>query len=386
MDEAFDARLELDKCAVVRDRHNLAVHTRADRVLGRHVLPRVALELLEAERDALALPIDIQDLDLELHADLDHLARMRDAAPRHVRDVQQAVHATEIDECTEVRDVLDDALPHLILRELLHELLALAGAFLLEDHATRHHNVAATLVELDDLELVLVSEQFVDVRHATERDLRTREERIDAHEVDDHAALDLLDERAFDRHVAFVGDADALPHAHEVGLLLGQDDGAFLVLEVLEEHFNFIADLKVGHILEFFERDRPFGLEADIQDNQVLANFKDVRLDDLTFFDRGERAIVQLQHPLVLVGRELVFFVEFRATVGEGAKLALLQVALFARRELIVRRLRVEFVHVRVEGGVQLGSELRAQFSAHTCGSLRIAELHSPRRDEGGTD
>src|ERR1044071_1369333 len=108
---------------------------------------------------------------------------MRDAAPRHVRDVEQAVDAAEIDECTEVGDVLDDALPHLVLLELLHELLALAGPLVLEDDTTRDDDIAATLVQLDDLELELLAEQLVDVRDAAERDLRTREERVDAHEV-----------------------------------------------------------------------------------------------------------------------------------------------------------------------------------------------------------
>ena len=172
--EAFDARLELDERAVVRDRDDLARDARADRILLGDVLPRIALELLEAERDALALPIDVEHLDLELRADRDELGRMRDAAPRHVGDVEQAVDAAEIDECTEVGDVLDDALPHLILLELLHQLLALAGTLVLEDHATRDDDVAAALVELDDLELELLAEQLVDVRHATERDLRTR--------------------------------------------------------------------------------------------------------------------------------------------------------------------------------------------------------------------
>ena len=81
-------------------------------------------------------------------------------------------------------------------------------------------------------------------------------ERVDAHEVDDHAALDLLDERAFDRLIALVGDADLLPHAHEVGFLLREDDRAFLVLEVLEEHLDFVAGLEVGQVLELFERER----------------------------------------------------------------------------------------------------------------------------------
>src|SRR4029078_6422790 len=125
------------------------------------------------------------------------------------------VDTAEIDECTEVGDVLDDALPDLVLLELLHQLLALAGTLGLEDHATRDHDVAATLVELDDLELVLLAKQLVDVRDASQRDLRAGEECVDTHVVDDDTTLDLLDECAFDRLIVLVGEADALPHAHE---------------------------------------------------------------------------------------------------------------------------------------------------------------------------
>src|SRR6185503_7952331 len=138
----------------------------------------------------------------------------------------QAVHAAEVDERTEVGDVLDHAFARLVGLELLHQLLALAGPLVLENDTTRDDDVAATLVELDDLELELLTEQLVDVRNAAERDLRTREERVDAHEVDHDATLDLLDERALDGRVVLIRDADLLPHAHEVGFLLRQDDGA----------------------------------------------------------------------------------------------------------------------------------------------------------------
>jgi hypothetical protein len=60
---------------------------------GRGLLPRIDLELLEAERDALALAVELQDDDVQLVADLELLGRVVDAAPRHVRDVQQAVDA-----------------------------------------------------------------------------------------------------------------------------------------------------------------------------------------------------------------------------------------------------------------------------------------------------
>ena len=80
------------------------------------------------------------------------------------------------------------------------------------------------------------------------------QERVDAHQVDDHAALDLLDQRAFDRLIALVGHADLLPDPHEVGLLLREDDRAFLVLEVLEEDFDLVAFLEDWGVLELVER------------------------------------------------------------------------------------------------------------------------------------
>ena len=310
---------------------DLARDARADRILLGDVLPRVALELLEPEADALARPIDVENLDLELRADLHHLRRMRDAAPRHVGDVEQAVDATEVDERTEVGDVLDDALPHLILLELLHQLLALASPLVLEDHSTRDDDVAAALVELDDLELELLAEQLVDVRNAAERDLRAGEERVDAHEVDDHAALDLLDERAFHRLIGLVRDADLLPHAHEVGFLLRKDDRAFLVLEVLEQHFDFVTGLEVGMVLELFERNAALGFEADVEDDHVVANLEHLALHDLALVDRRERTVVELHHRLVLGRRVLVFVVQFGTAVGKRAKLRALRVALFAR-------------------------------------------------------
>src|SRR5439155_776848 len=151
--QAFDTRLELDECAVVRDRDDLALHARSNRILRRDVLPGIGLQLLQAERDALALPVDVEDFHLELLADLHRLGRMRHAAVAHVGDVQQAIHAAQVDEGAEVGDVLDDALAHLVDRQLLHQHVAFRFALGLEQHAAGDDDVAAALVQLDDLEL-----------------------------------------------------------------------------------------------------------------------------------------------------------------------------------------------------------------------------------------
>ncbi len=286
------------------------------------------------------------------------------------------VDAAEIDERAEVGDVLDHALPHLILLELLHQLLALAGALGLEDHSARDDDVAAALVQLDDLELVLLSEQLIDVGHAAQRDLRARQERVDAHEVHDHAALDLLDQRAFDGLVGLVGDADALPHAHEVGLLLREDDRAFLVLQVLEQNLDLVARLQLGEILELLERDRALGFEPDVEHDHVVANALDRGLDDLAFFDRRHRALVQLAHLLELeLVRQIAFVVQLGPAIRERAKLCLLDVALFSLSQHTSGSGAVSSVGVR--GGRFELSHIGDQISSHS----RIDRL--PRQGRG---
>ncbi len=131
------------------------------------------------------------------------------------------------------------------------------------------------------------------------------QERVDAHQVDHHAALDLLDQGAFDRLVGLVRHADPLPHAHEVGLLLRQDDRAFLVFEVLEQDLDLVAGLEVRVVLELLERDGAFGLEADVEHHEVVADLEHRGLHDLPFLDRGQGAVVQLHHPLVIGGRNI---------------------------------------------------------------------------------
>src|SRR5688572_31348488 len=66
------------------------------------MLPRVPRSTLfpytTLFRSALALPVDVEDFDLHLVADLHHFAGMLNAPPAHVGDMQQAVDTAEIDE------------------------------------------------------------------------------------------------------------------------------------------------------------------------------------------------------------------------------------------------------------------------------------------------
>src|SRR5207237_8480810 len=106
-------------------------------------LPRVCSELLHAERDALRLRVEANDLDLDGLADIQRLGGMIDAAPGDVGDVQQAVDPAEIDEGAVIGDVLDDAGEDLALLEAGDQLRALLGPALLEHGAARDGGVAA---------------------------------------------------------------------------------------------------------------------------------------------------------------------------------------------------------------------------------------------------
>ena len=73
VDQAFDARLQFDERAVVGDVGDAALQARAERILGLDALPRIGLKLLHAERDAVGLVVDLDDLHLDLLADVEAL-------------------------------------------------------------------------------------------------------------------------------------------------------------------------------------------------------------------------------------------------------------------------------------------------------------------------
>ena len=107
--QAFNARLQFNERAVVGDVGDAAGELAASRVLRVDAVPRIGQQLLHAERNALGVRVDLDDLDFHRVAHIEHLARVRDALPAHVGDVQQAVDAAEVHERAVIGDVLDHA-------------------------------------------------------------------------------------------------------------------------------------------------------------------------------------------------------------------------------------------------------------------------------------
>ena len=143
---------EFDEGAIVGDVGHAAMEACADRIFRLDALPGIFEQLLHAERDAVGLVIDLDDLDLDRLADRQDFARMIDAAPGDVGDMQQAVDAAEIDEGAVIGDVLDDAVDDLPLFEIGDDLMALLGAGFFEHGAARDDDIAAAAIHFQDLE------------------------------------------------------------------------------------------------------------------------------------------------------------------------------------------------------------------------------------------
>ena len=240
VDQAFDARLELDERAVVGQADDLAAHARANRIAILHRRPRILHELLVAERDALGGRVVLQDDHVDFVVDLEELRRMADAAPRHVGDVQQAVDAAEVDERAVVGDVLHRAAQHLALGERLERRLLLLGVLFFEQRLAREHDVAALLVDLDDAHPELLPLQRIEIADRSHVDLRSGKERADA-DVDGEAALDAFDDAADDDLPIGIGLFDLVPDLHLLGLLAREHDVAFTVFGALEQHVDRVA-------------------------------------------------------------------------------------------------------------------------------------------------
>ena len=177
VDEAFDALFELDKGAVVGDGEDAALDLSPDGIALGGVEPGIRRELLEAERDALLVLVELEDLDLDLIADVDEVAGVGEAAPAHVGDVEQAVEAAEVNKRAVVGKVLDGAGEDGALFERGQGDGLLGVLLFFEQLLTGDDDIAALLVELDDADFDLGADVAVEVADGADFDLRAREGR-----------------------------------------------------------------------------------------------------------------------------------------------------------------------------------------------------------------
>src|SRR6188508_2374953 len=127
VDQALEAVADAHEGAEVDDLGDRPVDDVADLEVRYRRVPRIRLESADRQADAAALMVDVDDLGLDLLADLVAGFGVVDLVPRELALVDQAVDAAQVDEDAERGDRADaagDLLADLQAAEQLVPLLA----------------------------------------------------------------------------------------------------------------------------------------------------------------------------------------------------------------------------------------------------------------------
>ncbi len=266
--EALDAFFELHEGPIAHQVDDFAGDGGGDGVLLLDVLPGARGLLLQPEGDLLLLDVHVEDHHLDQVVDGYDLAGMADPAPAHVRDVQQAVNAAQVDEGAEVHDVLDLARACLALLQLPEQAGGHDLALALNELAPGDDDVASILVDLEDLARQPGADEVGDLARSPDVHLAGRQEDGNA-DVHQQPALDLADDRAGDDVALFVTGNHALPVADAIGLALGQLDQPGVVLHGFQKHLHSVADLRGLVMLPLVPGYCPLALVADVHHHFV---------------------------------------------------------------------------------------------------------------------
>ncbi len=220
--------------------------------------------------------------------------------------MQQAVDAAQVDEGAVLGDVLHHAPHDLALRQAAEGAALLLGVLLLEDRLAGQDDVAALAVHLDDPHLQLFPLHGIQVAHRAQVHEGAGQEGAHA-DVHGQAALDPFFDDAGDGASVGIGPLDLLPHLHLLGLLLGKDHVAVLVLGLFQEHVDLVTHLDVHLPVrseEFVEVDDALRLVPYVDDDLAAADAQHAAAHDLALGQGAQGLVVHLEELFVLAAFE----------------------------------------------------------------------------------
>ena len=153
MDQTLNTRLDLNECTVVSDNDNLTGYVVTHLEISIQSIPGMRSELLQTESDATLLVVEVENNNVDLLVELNHLVRIVNTTPAEIGDVDESVNTAQVNEYTVRSDVLNNTLQDLTLLELTDDFLLLCLKLGLDESLVRDNNIAEYLVDLHDLEL-----------------------------------------------------------------------------------------------------------------------------------------------------------------------------------------------------------------------------------------
>src|SRR5579871_362993 len=282
--ETLNALLQLDERAVVSNRQNTATNLRTNRVALRRIKPRIRRQLLEAQRHALLVLVELQNLHLNLVADVHQITWMRQPAPAHVSDVQQAIKAAHIDERAVVGQVLYRSGQNAALFQSRERNSLLRVLVFFEQFLAADNNVATLLVQLDDADFDLRANVAVKIAYRTNLNLRPRQKCLDA-DIDSQTTLNTAQNHALDGRLLVSGLLQLVPDLMAKRLLVADQVATFGLL-AFNHNLNRISGLELGHTIDvqnLVQRNQTFRLEPDIDNDMLVRNLDHGASDDDLF-------------------------------------------------------------------------------------------------------
>src|SRR3954463_8292581 len=304
VDQALEAVPDTNERAEVDELGDRAVDDVPDLEVRHGGVPRIGLEAPDRQADPTTLVVDVDDLGLDLLADVVAGLGVVDLVPRELALVDEAVDAAQVDEDTERRDRADRAGDLLADLEAAEELVPLLAALLVQRDLLGQDQPVRFAVDLEDLQPELPADErhqllgdllggvtrLVVLRPAREvDDLADRDEAADA-AVDDEAALVVVDDRRLDDDAFLELLLHRAPLALEAGASQGQDDVALGRLRLEDVDQDDVADVEGGLALamateQLAVADDALGLRTDVDEDLVLVDAHDRAIDDITVLE-----------------------------------------------------------------------------------------------------
>src|SRR5882672_4638914 len=285
--EAVDARQELDEDAELGRANRAPAHDVPLAQSSRHRGPRIALQSLQAERDPSPFLVDPEYLDGHRIADAQEIGRAAHARMRELRQGHEPLHAAQVDERAEVRQRGDGPRQHRARKDLLPRLFSRLGGSFLQQAPARNDQVAAVLAEGRDAELEHAADVLLGGLDAAQVHLRERAESTQAPDRDLVAALDHGRHLALDRNAGLRRHGQRLPRLGALAKLVREPD---LVAGRHDRRLDLVADgnaelaLAVGQLGAL---DPGFALAADVDEDVLGRDLDHAPFDDLPDLEHG---------------------------------------------------------------------------------------------------
>src|SRR6266481_5757863 len=289
VDQTFNALLEFYKCAVIGDADDASVDVRAHGIAVLSIQPRIGRELFESQRNALLVFVILQNLYLNLVADVNQIARVGQASPRHVSDMQKPINSAHIHKRSILGQVLDDPGEDAAFFQVCEGFAALFILLFFQKLFARDYDVAAFLVELDDGDFHRLALHTIQIPYRTQVHLRARQEGVRPLNIDGQPALDPLHNDALDRLLFVVSALNLVPRPQPLCLQVREVDVALFGFALLSHHVDLGPGLELGLALvieNLRDRHHAFGFRPDIDDDVGRRQFHHCAFDYVILANR----------------------------------------------------------------------------------------------------